>query len=446
MTATRSFYASIVALVALCVTPLSAMADNVLSSIIERDYSPQADSLTTVLVRKFMNPSKGTFWAVPNNQSNRESETTYIYWQQAHAMDVLVYAYERTKDSNPNQAETYKRSIGLWYKNHANNWYHDSSDTTGFLNTFTDDMCWICLTLLHIADALDDEQYAQTARTVFDNYIAPRGWADDDGFWGLPWKLDDRGRNACTNAPGCLVACKLYERYADEYYRQVAIDIYNYQANEMKTKLNNDGRVEEPPLTYTQGTFGEACRHLYHITGDDSYMTMATKVIHYLCTSTRCVDRGILRHEGTSMDQSIFKAVAVPYIANMALDEDVSLSYRRVFTRFLQNNAKKLWANLNLSKYPATYCNYYWGEPVDESAVPSMGAMASGCSLMESMARVALRLLGDESAIHAVEPAAPAADRAVYSLYGRLIERHADSATPLKSGIYIVGNKKVVVR
>ena len=81
MTATRSFYASIVALVALCVTPLSAMADNVLSSIIERDYSPQADSLTTVLVRKFMNPSKGTFWAVPNNQSNRESETTYIYWQ-----------------------------------------------------------------------------------------------------------------------------------------------------------------------------------------------------------------------------------------------------------------------------------------------------------------------------------------------------------------------------
>ena len=286
MTATRSFCAAIVALVVLCVTPLPVMSDNVLSGMIERDYSPQADSLTTVLVRKFMNPSKGTFWAVPNNQPNRESETTYIYWQQAHAMDVLVYAYERTKDTNPNQAETYKRSIGLWYKNHANNWYHDSNDATGFLNTYTDDMCWICLTLLHIADALDDEQYAQTARTVFDSYIAPRGWADGNGFWGLPWKLDDRGRNACTNAPGCLVACKLYERYADEYYRQVAIDIYNYQANEMKTKLNNDGRVEDPPLTYTQGTFGEACRHLFHITGDDAYMTMATKVIHYLCTST----------------------------------------------------------------------------------------------------------------------------------------------------------------
>ena len=420
-------------------------ADSALSSYIEMDYSGKADTLTNVLTRQFLNASKGTFWAVPRDRSDRESQTTYIYWQQAHAMNVLVYSYERIKDSNPSTASNYQRYMEQWYRNHANNWYHDNNDPTGFVNEYTDDMCWICLTLLHMSEALGDDKYAETVKTLFDDYIEPRGWADGSGFWGLPWKSNDMGRNACTNAPGCLVACKLYEKYGDEKYLKRAKDIYDYQENEMKTNLNNDGKVEDPPLTYTQGTFGEACRHLYHITGDAKYMTMAQKVIYYVCTSNRCVDRGILRHEGTTMDQSIFKAVAIPYIVNMTLDEDVSLSYRRQFVRFLQNNAKKLWANMDLSKYPACYCNYYWGEPFDYSTVASMGAMTSGASLMENVARMALVLKPELAGIGQIEMAKR--EGPIYNINGVVVGNTAD--TPLNSlpkGIYVVDGKKTVVR
>ncbi|MCS3198390.1 glycoside hydrolase family 76 protein [Bacteroides thetaiotaomicron] len=42
--------------------------------------------------------------------------------------------------------------------------------------------------------------------------------------------------------------------------------------------------MEEPPLTYTQGTFGEACRQLYHITQESKYMDKAKQVINYAAT------------------------------------------------------------------------------------------------------------------------------------------------------------------
>ena len=430
-------------LLSLCLPSWSASG---YADLIEMDYSGKADTLTTVLIRQFLNSSKGTFWAVPRDQSDRNSKSTYIYWQQAHAMDVVVYSYQRIKEKDPTLAATYAQYMELWYKYHANNWYHDASDDTGFLNEYTDDMCWIALTLLHMSEALGDEKFAETACLMFDEYIAPRGWTDADGFWGLPWTSKVNDRNACTNAPGCLVACKLYQLYGDEKYLDMAKKMYDYLLNVMKTNLNNDGRVEEPPLTYTQGTFGEACRQLYHITGEKVYMQTAQRVIYYVCTSGRCVDRGILRHEGTSMDQSIFKAVAIPYIVNMTLDENVTRTYRQLFIKFLQTNAKTLWENLDLQNYPRTYCNYYWAEPVDNTQVPSMGAMASGASLMENVARMALQLTSEDTGVEV--PAGNVAGRSgmVYGIDGRAAGAVGINMQDLPRGIYVIDNKKILKR
>ncbi len=248
--------AKIAALFFTIATSLQAQNNN-LGGMIERDYSGRADTLEYVLTNQFLSSSGGTFYAIPRTYANCVSESTYIYWQQAHALDVIIYAYQRIGDSNNVRARNYKRIMQFWYQNHANNWYHKNGDTTGFYNEYTDDMCWICLTLLHISEALGDDTYATTARKVFDEYILPRGSYSDEGFFCLPWKDDGSGPNACTNAPGCLLAAKLYQRYGEETYLQTAKELYAWEANVMKTKLNNDGRVEEPPLTYTQGTFGE---------------------------------------------------------------------------------------------------------------------------------------------------------------------------------------------
>ena len=345
------------------------------------DWTATADSCTFVLVEQFMNKEKGTFWKSPKNVSGGSYN---IYWQQAHAMDVVVYSYERIKNKNPELANTYEHYFRLWLENKANNYNHDENDETGFLNSFTDDMCWICLTLIHMSEATGDDTYVNMAKTVYDTHIITRARTDAKGT-GLPWKSNDESRNACTNSPGCLVAAKLYRKYGAENYLNDAKMLYDYIA---KNLLKGDGRVEEPPLTYTQGTFGEACRQLYHITQERQYMRKAEEAINYTMTSNRCLQNWILRDEGTSMDGSIFKAVFIPYAVNLALDEKASDYVRKRIVLFLQDNATVLWKNLDRNLYPEMYCNYYWGKVFPSDDIASMGAQTSGASLMEGVVRL----------------------------------------------------------
>ena len=53
-------------------------------------------------------------------------------------------------------------------------------------------------------------------------------------------------------------------------------------------------------------------------------MAIAEQVISYAFTSTRCTNKGFLRDEGTDMNQSIFKAVLIPYAVNLVLDDAAS--------------------------------------------------------------------------------------------------------------------------
>ena len=345
------------------------------------NWEKLADSCTYVLIEQFMDKEKGAFWSTPNDL-NHDSE--FIYWQQAHAMDVVIYSYERIKKNNPELASTYENYFHLWYKNHANNYHNDPTDNTGFLNDFTDDMCWICLTLIHMTEATGDDLYIKTAKEIYDNYIITRTWTDYKGT-GLPWKSDDPNRNACTNTPGCLIAAKLYLKYGNENYLEDAKTLYQYVINNLE---EGNGKIEEPPLTYTQGTFGEACRQLYHATGESLYMKNAEEAIIYGLTSDRCTSNGILRHEGESMDQSIFKAVLIPYAVNLALDENATPSVRTQIHTCIERNAETLRHHLNRSQWPAMYCNYFWGETFPQDGIGSMGAQTSGASLMEGAARL----------------------------------------------------------
>ena len=431
--------------------------------LVRGDYSTKADSITKVLIDRFMIKAYGYFRETPSKVGE------FIYWQQAHAMDVVIYAYRRIKDDNPTLANTYATYMQRWYQNHANNYHRDENDPTGFSNPFTDDMCWIGLTLTHISDALGDDSYINTARQLYDRYIITRGWTDSNGYFGLPWKSDNRERNACTNGPGCLLATLLYQKYGNEKYLQDALKIYDFMENVQMPRNasgNLDYSVEDPPLTYTQGTFAEACRQLFHITGEEKYAIMGARVMNYAFTSGRCTQKSplngkdvrILRHEGTTMDQSIFKAVLIPYAVNMALDDEMEVSSiikscRVTLVTSLQNCADILWENLDKDKYPrAMFCNFYWGELYTGNANDaSMGAMVSGASLMEGVARLcnALRKPTGINIMHNAPSSLISHPSSVYDLQGRKIADNPSSIISYpssKKGIYIVNGKKIAIK
>ena len=372
---------------------------NQLYRLVKDTYETKADSMTNAFIESFMIKSKGYFNVSYNHYADN------AYWTQAHAMDVVVYNYERHKGIDGELANQYLTYIKRWYKNKANNYSgapaatSTTPNTTSgykmFENPYTDDMCWITLTLLHIGEATGTAAYSTIARQVFDNYIIKRAKEDEEtgGLW-LPWSTHSGkdGPNACTQSPATLIAAKLYQKYGTEKYLEYAKKLYKYTA---KNIVKSDGRVEEPPLTYTQGTFGEACRILYHITDENSsiknkYKTLAYTYINYAFTSDRCTSgNNILRSEGSSGDQSIFKAVLIPYAVNYVLDESMTASNRKTIFNYILTNTKVMWNNLNLDRYPIVFCNYDWRSPytgADSDA--SMGAMCSGTSLMENTARM----------------------------------------------------------
>ncbi len=353
--------------------------------VVQKDHwAALADSCTHVLVANFLNTSTGTFWSTPNDI---ERSSTFIYWQQAHALDVLLSCAERVKQTDPNRAALYLDYADKWVQNYANNYnrtYRGEGNYGGFFNQWTDDMAWICLTLIHLADVSGKEAYRATAKEVFDRYIWPRRISSSKGV-GLPWTDRDEDKNnlnACTNAPSCLVAGLLYEKYKGEYL-EIAKTLYNYCIANMP----DEERVEDPPLTYTQGTFGEACRILYHLTADKTYMNKAGQVLQYAFTSDRCTTDGILRHEGTDMDQSLFKAVLIPYAVNYVLDSNADARTAQTLKEKLLLCAKTLSKHLDRSRYPRMYCDYFWGTTF-QGKTASMGAQASGASLLEGAARL----------------------------------------------------------
>ncbi len=421
-------------------------AMRLLHSSVTETYYGKADSLTHCFIEKFMNKSKGIFNERPGVWGQ------YIYWQQAHAIDVIIYAYERHKDDGSKLKTTYSGYIRRWYANKGNNY---SSGATGFENPYTDDMCWICLTLMHMGDALGTRTYHTVAKKLFDNGIMSRAKEDDTGLW-LPWNTDEgSGPNACTLSPACLIAAKMYEKYGDEKYLEYAEKFYDYMTKHI---TKSDWRVEEPPLTYTQGTFAEACRMLYHLTQKNTayknrYKQAAFQYVNYAFTSGRCTNgSNILRHEGTSMDQSIFKAVLIPYAVNFVMDSDMLAAQRVTIAKLVQKNAKTMWNTLDLERYPTVFCNYDWTKTYDGAdSDASMGAMASGASLLENTARMCKFIEeGYEDYMTAID--APEADGAtavgcgVYRIDGTRILSPWQSTDNLAPGLYIINGKKTLVK
>ena len=354
-------------------------------------FETKADSMTNAFIESFMIKNKGYFNVSYNHYAFN------AYWTQAHAIDVVIYNFERHKSIDYSLANKYRGYMTSWYNNKANN-YAGASTSDGtyrmFENPFTDDMCWITLTLMHMGEATGTTKYFTAAKNVFDQYIIKRAKEDEGtgGLW-LPWNTDaGSGPNACTQSPATLIAAKLYQKYGTAKYLEYAKKLYAYTSKKI---VFSDGRVEDPPLTYTQGTFGEACRILYHVTDESTtmknkYKSLAYTYINYAFTSGRCTNtQGYLRDEGSSGDQSIFKAILIPYAVNFVLDEDMTQSNRTTVFDNILKNTKVMWKNLDLSRYPLVFCNYSWSSPyTGEDNDASMGAMCSGTSLMENTARM----------------------------------------------------------
>jgi predicted alpha-1,6-mannanase (GH76 family) len=321
------------------------------------------------------------FWNVEKFYSNASpSDNNFNYWPQAHALDVLVDAYQRTNKAN--------------YKTYMNDWFQGVKVKNGntFLNHFYDDMEWNALAMLRAYKVTNDEKWLTETITVWNDI--KNGWNETMGG-GIAWKKDQLYyKNTPANAPACILAARLYREKGLQDDLDWAKKIYNWQKSTLvnsNTGLvydginsNNDGKLQDDPgwkFAYNQGTFIGAALELYAITKEAVYLQDAVKTANNMIVDGVMSPNGIMR-SGDNGDGGLFNGIGVRYLCLLIQNSNLSLTARENYVAYLKRNAETLW--LKGTDHGKIIFNSNWTTMPGSTGY--LNPHLSGCMLMEAMA------------------------------------------------------------
>lgn len=260
-------------------------------------WGERADATYDVLVDRFWCPLRGLFRV--STRRRLWPFTSWNYWWQAQALDVIVDAVERGRAGERDRA---RRLVdGIRRRNR------------GITNSFYDDMAWLALALgrarvvgVEVGGLVDELWRAILV-----------GWVPEFGC--LYWRRGDGYMNAPANGPGAILAVRRYQAGGDVADLDRARSIVAWLDATLVdpvTGVVSDGinpTVDRGPnrdrYTYNQGTVAGANLALYQVTGDEAYRERALLV-------GRAAGPGVLPDEGGG-DRGLFKGIYARYAAQL---------------------------------------------------------------------------------------------------------------------------------
>ena len=336
------------------------------------DWNKIADTSTGAVISSYWNA--GGQYFVANNQGN----TTFNYWPQAHALDVLADAFTRT------QSATYTGYMQQWYTG------VQAKNGGSFLGQYYDDMGWNALAMLRAYDATKDAMWKNAVEAVWADIQT--GWNDTLGG-GIAWQKQQLYyKNTPANGPACILAARLYERFGNPSDLAWAQKIYTWWKSTLVDpgsgfvydgiNQNHDGQLNTTyRFTYNQGLFIGAGVELFNATGQASYLNNALQTANNVLTDPTLESSGILKDEGQG-DGGLFKGVLVRYMIQLILDKGIDAGDQQKLVIFLKNNAQSLWLK-GTSRPGYFYGNNWTAAPTGET---DLTTDLSGAMLMEGMA------------------------------------------------------------
>ena len=331
----------------------------------------RADSATAALIQHFYNPGGQYF----NN--GHPADTTFHYWPQAHALEVLTDAYERTRSAH------YLHLMQQW----RNGVPRKNGNT--FLNEYYDDMEWNALATLRAFRATGDSAWL---------HITLKLWQDIQTAWnpqqggGMAWRKTQPGyKNTPANAPAAILATRLYGLLHRPDDLQWARKIYDWQKTHLVdtttglvfdgVNRQGDGKTDRDWLfTYCQGVYIGAGLELFLATRQKTYLDDALRTAHYATTSPRFVTDGVLKETGQG-DGGLFKGILVRYLALLARQPAAPAAVRASLRDFLVHNARVLRQQGTAPN--ALLFNDNWRQP--PGPVTGLTAQLSGAILFEAL-------------------------------------------------------------
>jgi predicted alpha-1,6-mannanase (GH76 family) len=335
------------------------------------NWSKSADSAQQALTTQFWSTEEKYY------KHDNDNNPAFDYWWNAHALDVLVDGFIRTKD------QRYKTRMdelltGMFKKN-GNKWE----------NNFYDDMEWLALACIRAYDATDDIKYKDLAQTLWT--MIKTGWTDIHGG-GIMWAKDHpNAKNACSNGPAIIIAARLYKWNKNKEDLNWAKKIYNWQrANLIDTSrgvvYDGYGNTKETAIyTYNQATWLGGALELYTITNDKQYLQVAIRNVNYVINDRqRFSPNGILKGENSG-DGGLFKGIFIRYLAQLIVQGNLDSYTRSLYVKYLQANGESLLTKATLR--PIYLFGTTWSS-MPASSKMDCSIQLSGIMLLEALAQL----------------------------------------------------------
>ncbi|MBJ6362985.1 glycoside hydrolase family 76 protein [Paenibacillus sp. GCM10012307] len=341
-----------------------------------QSWSERAEQAQAALERHYWNGDI-RMYNIETPCPNGACNTIFHYWWMAHAVEALVDGLERTGETHYSQRLS-ELFDGLLERN-GGSWP----------NELYDDMEWMAIGWLRAFAVTGEEKYKKAVLELWTDIQT--GWNDHMGG-GIAWQKSQLDyKNTPANAPGVILAARLYRQFGNQEDLEWAKRIYRWLKDNLVDPESGfawdgmnrlgDGAIDKDwAFTYCQGVVIGAAHELYTITkeaayGEDIARTSAAAI-------ARLVDptSGLLPDEGPG-DAGLFKGILVRYAALAALDSSLQLQN---LTELVQINAQALWSQGRLADN--TLFGTGWGSAPE--GIVQLGTQISGVILLEMAAKL----------------------------------------------------------
>ena len=216
--------------------------------------------------------------------AKRPNEFSYL-WPFSGVLSAQVARYELEK--SPLIQETIKNKMleGLsqYYDERQPAAYASYVRSEGLSDRFYDDNIWLGIDFVDLFLLTRDQFYLDKALEI---WVFIESGTDDKLGGGIYWcEQRKESKNTCSNAPGSVLALKLYEATNDDKFLKQGKDLYTWTKHNLQDptdyvyfdNINLKGKVDETKYSYNSGQMIQAAALLYKLTGEEHYLEDAKK-------------------------------------------------------------------------------------------------------------------------------------------------------------------------
>ncbi|WP_281309910.1 RICIN domain-containing protein [Flavobacterium flavigenum] len=341
------------------------------SNLFSQTADQRAENLQNGTNAIFMSADKSYY---KHNSASDNDPYGYGYWIQAHTLETLADAYQRTRN---NVYKDRMKSIIAGIRKY--NLYGDGT----YHNDFYDDLEWLCLASFNCYNATKDPEFLDAVHQIWTEIKT--GYANG----AMSWKkgCTTPCKNSIANGPAIVIAAKLYQLEGDNSNLQMAKDIHAW----MKANVfNAQGGIWDSPtntdpdwqFSYNSGMFIAASLQLNLVTGTQSYIDDGIKACEFMMNYRNYNGGVFFLNENGQGDGGLFKGIFAKWFIEFVRMGNLTQGQKDRYLGVINYTSNYVWAKaVNKSNY---LINSYWDSL--PTGTIDLSTQSAGLHLFESAA------------------------------------------------------------